>query len=124
VVFRATSIEGAWRVCSAMFRGPFTRVAAGLDPALSGLTGLAALPARWRPNTYFQGWQPLALIALCFVLVWAFPNTGEMLHGRRDGSLPRPAWRPTAGWATGLAVLAFAALILVSRKATFLYFQF
>lgn len=75
-------------------------------------------------NNYFQGWLPLVMLLLCFVLVWAFPNSGEMLHGRRDGSLPRPAWRPSAGWAAGLAVLAFAALILVSRKATFLYFQF
>lgn len=107
-----------------MFRGPFTRAAAGLDPDLTGLTGLAAVTARWLPNNYFQGWLPLVMLLLCFVLVWAFPNSGEMLHGRRDGSLPRPAWRPSAGWAAGLAVLAFAALILVSRKATFLYFQF
>ena len=124
VIFRAVSLEGAGRVYTAMFRGPFTRAAAGLDPDLTGLTGLAAVTARWLPNNYFQGWLPLVMLLLCFVLVWAFPNSGEMLHGRRDGSLPRPAWRPSAGWAAGLAVLAFAALILVSRKATFLYFQF
>ena len=124
VIFRAVSLEGAGRDYTAMFRGPFTRAAAGLDPDLTGLTGLAAVTARWLPNNYFQGWLPLVMLLLCFVLVWAFPNSGEMLHGRRDGSLPRPAWRPSAGWAAGLAVLAFAALILVSRKATFLYFQF
>ena len=61
---------------------------------------------------------------MSFFVVWALPNTHEMLHGRRDGTFPRLAWRPTAAWATGLAVMAFLTLILVSRKATFLYFQF
>ena len=59
-----------------------------------------------------------------FFVVWALPNTHEVLHGRRDGTFPRLGWRPTAAWATGLAVMAFLTLILVSRKATFLYFQF
>ena len=68
---------------------------------------------------------PAALQALVsFLVVWALPNSREILHGRRDGSRPRLSWRPTAAWATGLAVMAFLTLILVSRKATFLYFQF
>lgn len=110
VVFRALSLDGALRVYTAMFTGPFS-----LQPGPTG--GLL-------PNHYFQGWQPFALLILCAVLVWAFPNSREILQGRRDGSRPWLAWRPSRLWASGLALLAFAALILVSRQSTFLYFQF
>lgn len=124
VVFRALTIEGAGRMFKAMFAGPFTREAAGLSATTDGLTGFAALVARWLPNNYIQGWVPFALLLVSFLVVWALPNSHEILHGRRDGSRPRLSWRPTAAWATGLAVMAFLTLILVSRKATFLYFQF
>ncbi|WP_374291534.1 MBOAT family protein [Desulfovibrio desulfuricans] len=124
VVFRALTIEGAGRMYKAMFTGPFTREAAGLSATTDGLAGFAALAARWLPNNYIQGWIPFALLLTSFAVVWALPNSREMLHGRRDGSHPRLSWRPTAAWATGLAVMAFLTLILVSRKATFLYFQF
>ena len=124
VVFRALTIEGAGRMYKAMFTGPFTREAAGLSATTDGLTGFAAMVARWLPNNYIQGWIPFALLLVSFFVVWALPNTHEVLHGRRDGTFPRLAWRPTAAWATGLAVMAFLTLILVSRKATFLYFQF
>ena len=110
VVFRALSLDGALRVYTAMLTGPFS-----LQPGPTG--GLL-------PNHYFQGWQPFALLILCAVLVWAFPNSREILQGRRDGSRPWLAWRPSRLWASGLALLAFAALILVSRQSTFLYFQF
>ena len=108
----------------AMFAGPFTREAAGLSATTDGLAGFAAMVARWLPNNYIQGWIPFALLLVSFFVVWALPNSHEVLHGRRDGSHPRLGWRPTAAWATGLAVMAFLTLILVSRKATFLYFQF
>ncbi|MBO5490970.1 MAG: MBOAT family protein [Desulfovibrio sp.] len=124
VVFRAVSIEGAGRMYRAMFLGPFTPEAAGIAAPPDGLTGLAALAARWLPNGYVQGWMPFALLLASFVVVWALPNSRELFDGRRDGTRPRLSWRPSAAWAAGLAGLAFAALILVSRKATFLYFQF
>lgn len=124
VVFRAASLDGAARVLTAMFSGPFTPEAAGLTDAAAGLAGPAAVLASWLPNGYLQGWMPWALLLASFVLVWALPNSREILHGYRDGTRPRLAWRPSALWASGLAALAFVALILVSRKATFLYFQF
>lgn len=121
VVFRALSLDGALRVYTAMFTGPFN---APDGATAQGLSGASALLAGWLPNHYFQGWQPFALLTLCAVLVWAFPNSREILQGRRDGSRPRLSWRPSGLWASGLALLAFAALILVSRQSTFLYFQF
>lgn len=123
VVFRATSMEGAGRIYTAMFCGPFTP-AAGSGANTEGLSGLAALMGFWLPNHYFQNWLPLALLLLSFVIVWALPNTREIFHGRRDGTQPFLRWQASRAWATGLAALAFVSLILVSRKATFLYFQF
>lgn len=120
VVFRALSLDGALRVYTAMFTGPF----GAAEISTQGLGGISAFLAALLPNNYFPGWQPFALLALCAVLVWAFPNSREMLRGRADGSLPWLAWRATGLWATGLAVLAFVSLILVSRQSTFLYFQF
>ncbi|MDR0816582.1 MAG: MBOAT family protein [Desulfovibrio sp.] len=114
VVFRATTLKGAVAVYTAMFTGPFAAAKEG------GAGALAAL----LPNNYFQGWQPYALLLLCALLVWVFPNSRELLRGRADGSFPKFAWRASGLWATGLAVLTFIALILVSRKSTFLYFQF
>ena len=75
-------------------------------------------------NSYTFLFAFLPLLLVSFLVVWALPNSHEILHGRRDGRRPRLSWRPTAAWATGLAVMAFLTLILVSRKATFLYFQF
>lgn len=135
VVFRAFSLDGALRVYTAMFTGPFALADAGTDGpvgmaealgpmSVDALGALAALSARWLPNNYFQGWQPFALLAVCALLVWAFPNSRELLRGRRDGSCAWLCWRPSAAWAAALAALAFISLILVSRQATFLYFQF
>ncbi|MDR1777798.1 MAG: MBOAT family protein [Desulfovibrio sp.] len=112
VVFRSLTVHGAMSMYAAMLHGPF---------AVSGAEGcLAAL----LPNNYFLGWQPFALLALSFVLVWAFPNSRELLRGRADGSSPWLRWSPSALWAGGLAALVFVCLILASRKSTFLYFQF
>jgi len=124
VVFRAPTIGGAGRMFKTMFAGPFTPEAAGITASTEGLSALSALATRLLPNNYIQGWLPFALLLISFFTVWALPNSREMLHGRRDGTRPFPSWRPTAAWAAGLAVMAFLALILVSRKATFLYFQF
>ena len=124
VVFRTVSLDGAVTMYGAMFAGPFTAQATGFAADHAGLSAMGALAATWLPNNYFQGWMPFALLGISLVLVWAFPNSHEMLHGRRDGTRPLLGWRPSAVWATGMACLAFVTLILVSRKATFLYFQF
>lgn len=124
VVFRTVSLDGAAAMYGAMFTGPFTAEAAGLAADHAGLSAAGALAAQWLPNNYFQGWMPFALLGISMMLSWAFPNSHELLHGRRDGTRPLLSWRPSAAWAAGLACLAFVTLILVSRKATFLYFQF
>lgn len=109
VVFRADSMRGALRIYQSMWEG------------LAG--GLCAPWGTLFANNYVQGTQPLLLLALCLVLVWCFPNTREIIYGRKDGK-PWLSWSPSAAWAGGLAVTAFCALVMLSRKSVFLYFQF
>lgn len=109
VVFRAETMTGAVRMYTGMWQG------------LMG--GLCAPWAVLFQNNYVQGLQPLSLLALSFALVWAFPNTREIVFGRKGGR-PWLRWTPSAAWAAGLAGLTFLSLIMLSRKSAFLYFQF
>ncbi len=111
VVFRAVTLTGAARMYSTMTTGAAEEI---LAPA-AGLL----------PNNYFQGWQPFALLLLCSAIVWLLPNTRELMKGdAQQGVRQRLQWSTSGLWATGLAMLTFITLILVSRKSTFLYFQF
>ena len=122
VVFRAATPEGALRIWQAMLTS-----LGKLPNTLAGLASQSG-PGGWQealsPHHYLQGWQPLALLAVSAVIVWGFPSSHEIFQGRRDGSRAWLHWQPTVRWATGLAVLAFASLLLVSRQSSFLYFQF
>ena len=117
VVFRAETMTGATRLYKAMF---------GLADDVQGIF-LGSWEAMFA-NHYINDWQPLVLVALCALVSWGFPTTRELIYGRqgRDGTVTRSwlAWSPGTAWATGLACLMFASLILLSRKSFFLYFQF
>ncbi len=69
-------------------------------------------------------------LAFCFVVVWATPNTQEILNQlengvrRTPGLLNRLTWRPTLVWGAGLCMLLFASLMIVADGTSFLYFQF
>ena len=92
---------------------------ARLDPA-----NPASLMAALLPNRFFSGWLPYALLLVCGGIVWGLPNSQDVVLGRSDGAPRRLRWRPSTAWAAGVAVLAFAALVLASRETVFLYFQF
>ena len=72
----------------------------------------------------------LLTLALCFFIVWALPNTQEILgqlrtnETRMPSLLPRLTWRPTAVWSVGLAALFCVAILLLDASTRFLYFQF
>lgn len=124
VAFRATSLEGAWHLYVTLFSGPFTPEAAGILNPADGLAGLSALAARWLPNGYIQGWMPLGLLLTCLLVVFTLPNSHEIFWEHNDKIHPRITWHPTLPWAVGLACLALASFLLLSRQSTFLYFQF
>ena len=69
-----------------------------------------------------------------FIVVWAFPNTQQILLRFKPalevtkadlGAKLMPIfWNPTTGWAIAFGVALFAALIRLQDPSTFLYFQF
>ena len=69
-----------------------------------------------------------------FLIVWALPNTQQILRGFRPSlhitpwdevvSAPRLEWRPTVTWSVGLGLVVFLALVGLQDPTTFLYFQF
>lgn len=115
VVFRADSMSGAKRMYETMLRV---------------FSEDGSLWANLSANHYIQDYQCPALLLLCGLLVWGLPNSREILFGKspaRDGSgggRPWLSWSPSLPWATGLALLTLASLIMLSRKSVFLYFQF
>ena len=112
VFFRSPSLGCAKRMFEGLFASEF--VSQGLQGTLSGAL----------PNHYFQDWSSIAVIILACILVFAFPCSHEIFSQRED---LRPRWlhfQPTGRWAVGLALLAFASTLLLSRKTVFLYFQF
>lgn len=143
VVFRAQDTGAALTMYTALVgAGPEVwpplltpEAGAGLEGFLARLDPAApdSLMAALLPNRFFSGWLPFALLLVSGVIVWCCSNSQELVYGRKDGKAGRdwPApgrerlrWRPTKGWATALAVLTFAALVLASRETVFLYFQF
>lgn len=108
VVFRAPSLDAAAVMFEAMFGWIFRS------------TTMTAGAGALMPNGYLPGWQPLALLCLCAGICWFCPNTQTILGGQ--GGILR--WRLTSVWAVGMAMLAFASILMLTRETTFLYFQF
>ncbi len=109
VVFRAQSLDGALAMYTAMF----------MPDGSQNTIHFPGLQA-WLPNHYINSWQPIALLCVCAGICWFMPASREIAEGG-SGFL---RWRPTPGWAAALAMLTFAALAMLARQSTFLYFQF
>jgi D-alanyl-lipoteichoic acid acyltransferase DltB (MBOAT superfamily) len=76
----------------------------------------------------------LAKVAAGLTIVWALPNTQQILTRFRPSLEPRAwndervpgllRWAPTTAWSFGVASLMFACLVHLGDASTFLYFQF
>ena len=127
VIFRAQTLDGARRVFEAMFGLPDAVGAVDGGP-LVGAAGMA----RIMPNGYVAGWEPVALLLIGAFVVWCLPNCRQLMQdcreeGAGDSRLPLSfGFVGMRGllWALFLAVLAGLSLLMLSRKAVFLYFQF
>jgi hypothetical protein len=76
-------------------------------------------------NNYVRDAWPVVYLAVSGLLVWCFPTTRQFINGTcAAGTRPWLVWQADKRWAAGLAVLTFGALLLLSRKTVFLYFQF
>jgi alginate O-acetyltransferase complex protein AlgI len=74
--------------------------------------------------------QMAVFFAVCFFIIWAMPNTQELLGQLTPNASPNVSlfagvrWRPTLLWAVAIGCLCVPVLMLVDQSTNFLYFQF
>ncbi len=113
VMFRATSVADALQILRGM----------------AGLHGVS--PALGDARSVLAAARDCALIGTLFVIVWAAPNTQQIMRdyapvlGRASaGPVPRLAWRPSVGWAVAFGGAGALGLLGIGGTGEFLYFQF
>jgi D-alanyl-lipoteichoic acid acyltransferase DltB (MBOAT superfamily) len=114
------AVVAAW----VLFRAPDLDAALGVYAGMLGAHGPGPRPAA----------GTLAWIAFAAAIAFGLPNSQQwmadedpVLDGVRPARGPladRLRWRPTAGWALAVALLAIVALTHLTRVSEFLYFQF
>jgi alginate O-acetyltransferase complex protein AlgI len=132
VVFRANNIGAATAMLKAMagFNGivlPDTWL-----PKLGALGHwLAANGVTFGPANMLIGIDAISWIAALMIIVWFAPNTQQIMAANKPAldmpehdTTKRFLWRPTALFAALVWLLAFVAIINVSKPSAFLYFQF
>jgi D-alanyl-lipoteichoic acid acyltransferase DltB (MBOAT superfamily) len=98
VFFRAPTVPAAWQVLTGMAGGH------GVGP----VPDAQAVPA-------------LGVLVLLYVVVWAMPNTQQIVA---EGERAAWSWRPCLGWAMATGCAATIGLLSLGGGAEFLYFQF
>lgn len=122
IFFRANSVSDAVHVVTTMagFHGLGTSYAAS--------PYLAELPTISRFLLTEHG--TVAALAVCFFIVWALPNTQEILgqtgedHVMKRNLLPHFRYRLTVAWSLGITAIFCACILLLDASTRFLYFQF
>ncbi len=123
VFFRASNVHEAIYVLGSMagFHG--------LGPAYGSNPGVADLPTIAFFLKKLSGC--LVSLAVCFLIVWSFPNTQEILnqipkdHERHPSLIaPKLLWRPTMVWSFGLTGVFCMVILMLDASTRFLYFQF
>jgi alginate O-acetyltransferase complex protein AlgI len=118
IFFRAASVPSALYVMGSML-------------GLHGGGGLIAYTGLGTGSRFaLTAGEAAAHIAAGFAIVWALPNTQEILgQVEEDARTPSPGsrwlrWQPTIVWA--VAIIALTAVILprIDESVSFLYFQF
>ena len=114
------------------FRAVSVRSACSMVAGMLGLHhGMVSVPGQ---PSYNPSLGALVPIAVAFFIVWAFPNTQQILarfkpalelapSDREQGRL-HWRWLPTPAWGLAMGALFFAVLIKMENPTTFLYFQF
>jgi D-alanyl-lipoteichoic acid acyltransferase DltB (MBOAT superfamily) len=135
VVFRADSAKGAIAIYKGMLGvNGLGLVAADKDvlgPAYAFLIALGAAPSAVPRLALFPMWGWIIGLLL---IVWLLPNSQQIMVAF-PAALEKPremanrlqaafAWKPSATWAIGVALVFLAAFSSLGRPSAFLYFQF
>ena len=121
------------------FRAPSSADAVQLLGALTGLHGAGSpnipvdghilLPSIGADGVHLQ--DVFILIAVLFTVVWAMPNTQQILgkfsmldQAALPRSLQRLAWRPNVAWGMALGLVLLLSVLWLHNEGKFLYFQF
>jgi alginate O-acetyltransferase complex protein AlgI len=115
------------------FRSPSVSVALSMLSGMLGLHHLAALSSSAIPP-YHPTASRWASLALGYIVVWAFPNTQQILLKfnpaiavTKADSTPGPVnifWRPNIAWGAALGLAFFYTVVKMQDPSSFLYFQF
>ncbi|HEY4381375.1 MAG TPA: MBOAT family O-acyltransferase [Acidobacteriaceae bacterium] len=122
VLFRAANVHDAAHIVATMAG------IHGAGPSFAAFQYLSEIPSVSRFMVHES--SAIATLAICFFIVWALPNTQEILgqlprdQVRKPSLLPRLTWRPSALWSFGITLLLCAAILLLDASTRFLYFQF
>lgn len=100
-------------VGSVFFRADSLGDALDMLAGMAGLRGLGSLP------TTLRSAADAALLPPLLALVWAAPNTRQIM----DGTAPW-SWRPTVRWAAASGVAVTIGLLSAGGSAEFLYARF
>jgi len=136
VLFRSSTVEGAWMLWKGMTGGYGTTmpeaVLTGLGPIGGILIWLGVHPA-WTSGSMLMG-ASLRIAVLLFI-VFECPNTLQLLSAYQPALGIKPvtmsgpwfsrlAWQPSNRWAFGLACVALAGILSLGERPEFLYWRF
>jgi alginate O-acetyltransferase complex protein AlgI len=146
VFFRASSVHDAWSILRGMAGFNGFVLPAGLTAYLGPLAApLVHLGVRFEPALpFFNGSSEVAVFALLFFIVWALPNTQQLVarfspvfdNGSPDRARDLPLvakirsvrwlveWRPNVSSAMLVGALAAVACLNLHHVSEFLYFEF
>ena len=121
-------------IAQVFFRADSAGRAVSILAGMAGLHGIGLHAPNFAGETnVIHAWN-LAVMVFGFVIVWALPNTQQILSRFKpalaltpwDEASPsrRILWSPHMGWALGLGSLFFLVLVRLQDPSTFLYFQF
>ena len=143
VFFRAGSVHDAWSILRSMTGLNGVALSADLT-GRAGVSLVAMDTSADTPLPFFQGWNEVAAFAFLFFIVWALPNTQQLVArfsmtfddgtAGRARDLPLLAkirsfwslleWRPNIPSAVVVGALAAIACLNLHHVSEFLYFEF